>query len=78
MTVKSTLEGAGYHNFKGVIDWLYLLLYPLFPPYTLIMSGYDLSAFALTFGTVFLIVARRFEKGSWRISLRPDRRTQPS
>ena len=78
MTLKSTLEGAGYHNFKGAIDWFYLLLYPVFPPYTLIMSGYDLSAFALIFGTVFLILARRFEKGSWRISLRSDHRTQSS
>jgi hypothetical protein len=42
------------------------------PPYTLIMSGYDLSFFALLTVTLFLVVAHaKWERGLWIL---PSRR----
>lgn len=55
MFLGQTFRGAGFHEVRGLRDWFLMALFSLIPPYTLMMSVYDTTLFALLFATVFLI-----------------------
>src|SRR5271165_3869647 len=61
MLMEQAFALSRFHS--TVQDWGYMILFSFLPPYTMMMSGYDGSAFALLFVTVFLIVAdQKWEK----------------
>src|SRR4029079_8368132 len=66
MFLEATLAGVGFHALKTVpYWWLYMPLSSAVPIFTLMLSGYDASIFALVFVTAFLVAARSWENGSW-------------
>lgn len=48
-----TYQGAGFRNIQSVPYWA---VATVFPPLTLVMAGFDLSIFALVFGTTSLLL----------------------
>jgi hypothetical protein len=57
MLIEQTFAFSRIPAFHTMQDWGYMMLSSFLPPYTLIMAGYDGSAFALLIVTVLLIVA---------------------
>jgi hypothetical protein len=77
MTLTSTFNGSGggFHEVKAWYDWLFLLMFSFVPPYTLMMSGYDASVFALLLVTIFLTAAHfTLERRRWLLPLHRNRR----
>jgi hypothetical protein len=78
LLLEATLSGGGIRGELVTFRWWWLLylLYSLVPPYTLILSGYDVTIFALLFVTVFLLFAHfKWERERWVYPFRRQRNT---
>ena len=66
MTVAATFSGGGFHSWTGISNLGYLLLFSVFPVYTLMMSTYDGSLFGLVLVSVLMLVLHlTFERQHW-------------
>ena len=75
IALEQTLIGSGFHETGG--PWYFLpllILASFFPPYTLVMTTYDASLYALLAVTLFLNVAHfKWEKSRWILPVGKDR-----
>ena len=78
MLLEATLVGAGYFELRIRQSWwLTVLAASFFPPYTLMLSGYDGSFFALVAISGLLVRTHiKREKGDWILPFRRHRSTQ--
>jgi len=68
MTLVATFAGTGFTKWNGVSDTAYLLLFSVFPIYTLMMSAYNGTIAALLLTSAILIVVHfSSERDRWLI-----------